>query len=286
MEYAFEAYTALSGKLQLQPEMGLDALSGTLDRFWDEMLLDIVPLVSDIHVRSAYQILIRQAKAQAQAFTWLEQPEVFQSFAPGSVQKPRKPWLGLAAILILAGLTVWFLLPISGKNPVAAGLCGASALLVAVQYILVLFDAQAARADAPTIQTRAEQRISPRRVQSSLQQAVRQIDGNAETFTGTVTAGDGVTAELLRESGTASGEVDVSLPKELLRLPPDLRSSAVSDAVDRYLARLGVEKVNYSPEQAALFMLLPSAREGTVEPALVKDGQVLSQGVACVNTEG
>ena len=52
------------------------------------------------------------------------------------------------------------------------------------------------------------------------------------------------------------------------------------------LARLGVEKVNYSPEQAALFMLLPSAREGTVEPALVKDGQVLSQGVACVNTEG
>lgn len=275
MEHAFEAYTALSGKLQLQPEMGLDALSGTLDRFWDEMLLDIVPLVSDIHVRSAYQILIRQAKAQAQAFTWLEQPEVFQSFAPGSVQKPRKPWLGLAAILILAGLTVWFLLPISGKNPVAAGLCGASALLVAVQYILVLFDAQAARADAPTIQTRAEQRISPRRVQSSLQQAVRQIDGNAETL-----------AELLRESGTASGEVDVSLPKELLRLPPDLRSSAVSDAVDRYLARLGVEKVNYSPEQAALFMLLPSAREGTVEPALVKDGQVLSQGVACVNTEG
>lgn len=275
MEYAFEAYTALSGKLQLQPEMGLDALSGTLDRFWDEMLLDIVPLVSDIHVRSAYQILIRQAKAQAQAFTWLEPPEVFQSFAPGSVQKPRKPWLGLAAILILAGLTVWFLLPISGKNPVAAGLFGASALLVAVQYILVLFDAQAARADAPTIQTRAEQRISPRRVQSSLQQAVRQIDGNAETL-----------AELLRESGTASGEVDVSLPKELLRLPPDLRSSAVSDAVDRYLARLGVEKVNYSPEQAALFMLLPSAREGTVEPALVKDGQVLSQGVACVNTEG
>ena len=275
MEYAFEAYTALSGKLQLQPEMGLDALSGTLDRFWDEMLLDIVPLVSDIHVRSAYQILIRQAKAQAQAFNWLEPPEVFQSFAPGSVQKPRKPWLGLAAILILAGLTVWFLLPISGKNPVAAGLCGASALLVAVQYILVLFDAQAARADAPTIQTRAEQRISPRRVQSSLQQAVRQIDGNAETL-----------AELLRESGTASGEVDVSLPKELLRLPPDLRSSAVSDAVDRYLARLGGEKVNYSPEQAALFMLLPSAREGTVEPALVKDGQVLSQGVACVNTEG
>ena len=275
MEYAFEAYTALSGKLQLQPEMGLDALSGTLDRFWDEMLLDIVPLVSDIHVRSAYQILIRQAKSQAQAFTWLEPPEVFQSFAPGSVQKPRKPWLGLAAILILAGLTVWFLLPISGKNPVAAGLCGASALLVAVQYILVLFDAQAARADAPTIQTRAEQRISPRRVQSSLQQAVRQIDGNAETL-----------AELLRESGPASGEVDVSLPKELLRLPPDLRSSAVSDAVDRYLARLGVEKVNYSPEQAALFMLLPSAREGTVEPALVKDGQVLSQGVACVNTEG
>ena len=275
MEYAFEAYTALSGKLQLQPEMGLDALSGTLDRFWDEMLLDIVPLVSDIHVRSAYQILIRQAKAQAQAFTWLEPPEVFQSFAPGSVQKPRKPWLGLAAILILAGLTVWFLLPISGKNPVAAGLCGASTLLVAVQYILVLFDAQAARADAPTIQTRAEQRISPRRVQSSLQQAARQIDGNAETL-----------AELLRESGTASGEVDVSLPKELLRLPPDLRSSAVSDAVDRYLARLGVEKVNYSPEQAALFMLLPSAREGTIEPALVKDGQVLSQGVACVNTEG
>lgn len=275
MEYAFEAYTALSGKLQLQPEMGLDALSGTLDRFWDEMLLDIVPLVNDIHVRSAYQILIRQAKNQTQAFAWLETPEVFQSLSAGSVQKPRRPWLGLAAVLILAGLTVWFLLPFSGKNPVAAGLCGGSALLVAVQYILGLLDLQADRSNAPAIQTRVEQRISPRRVQSGLQQIARQIDGNAETL-----------AELLRENGTASGDVDVSLAQELLRLPPDLRSSAVSDAVDRYLARMGVEKVSYSPEQAALFMLLPAAREGTVEPALVKDGRVLSQGVACVNTEG
>lgn len=81
MEYAFEAYTALSGKLQLQPEMGLDALSGTLDRFWDEMLLDIVPLVSDIHVRSAYQILIRQAKAQA--------PSIYLAGTAGSIPELR-----------------------------------------------------------------------------------------------------------------------------------------------------------------------------------------------------
>lgn len=275
MEYAFQAYTALSGKLQLRPDMGLEELRGTLDRFWDELLLDIVPLVSDTHARSAYQILIRQARSQSQAFTWLDTPEVFQSFAPGSAQKPKKPWLGLAAFLLLAAMTAWFLLPLSGKNPVLAGLCGAAAVLMAVQHILVLLDAQAARAGAPVVQTRAEQRISPRRVESSLQQAVRQIDGSAETLT-----------ELLRESGGTAGDVDVSLPQELLRLPADLRSSAVTDAVDRYLARCGVEKVSYSPEHAALFMVLPSTREGTVEPALVKDGQVLSQGVACVNTEG
>ena len=275
MEYAYEAYTAVRGKLHLRPEMGLEELRGELDRFWDELLLDIVPLVSDTHVRSAYQILIRQARTQSQTFSWLDAPEVFQSFAPGSAQKPRKPWLGVAAFLILAGLTAWFLLPLSGKNPVLAGLCGAAALLMAVQYILVLFDAQAARAATPAIQTRAEQRISPRRVESSLEQAVRQIDGHAETLT-----------ELLRESGTASGDVDVSLAKELLRLPADLRSEAVSSAVDLYLARSGVEKVLYAPERAELFLVLPSTREMTVEPALVKDGRVLSQGVACVNTEG
>lgn len=275
MEYAFQVYTALSGKLQLKPEMGLEELDTVLDRFWDELLLDIVPKVSDTHIRSAYQILIRQARSQTKVFTWLEAPEVFRSFTHGSVQKPRKPWLGLAAFLITAGLAVWFLLPLPGRNLVIAGLCCGAALLMAVQYVLVLFDAQAARAGAPTIETRAEQRISPRRVQNGLQQIVRQIDGHAETL-----------AELLRESGSATGEVDISLPKELLRLPTDLRSAAVTDAVNLYLARNGVEKVDYSPESAELFMILPSTREITVEPALVKDGRVLSQGVACVNTEG
>lgn len=275
MEYAYQAYTALSGNLQLRPEMGLEELGNALDRFWDELLLDIVPMVSDTHIRNAYQILIRQARNQTQTFTWLETPEVFHSFAYESAQKPRKPWLGLVAVSIMLGLAAWFLLPLPGRNLVIAGLCGGAALLTAVQYVLALFDAQAARANAPTIQTRAEQRISPRRVQSSLQQVVRQIDGHAETL-----------AELLRESGITAGDVDISLPKELLRLPTDLRSAAVTDAVNLYLARNGVEKVDYSVESAGLFLVLPSTREITVEPALVKDGRVLSQGVACVNTEG
>lgn len=275
MEYAFQAYSALNGNLQLRPEMGLEELSNVLDRFWDELLLDIVPMVSDTHIRSAYQILIRQARSQTQTFAWLEAPEVFHSFIYGSVQKPRKPWLGLATFLIMVGLAAWFVFSPSGKNLVIAGLCGGAALLTAVQYALVLFDAHTARAGTPTIQTRAEQRISPRRVQNGLQQVVRQIDAHAETL-----------MELLRESGAAAGEVDISLPKELLRLPADLRSAAVTDAVNLYLARNGVEKVDYSAENAGLFLILPSTREITVEPALVKDGRVLSQGVACVNTEG
>ena len=51
-------------------------------------------------------------------------------------------------------------------------------------------------------------------------------------------------------------------------------------AIRFYLHRRGVEAVDYVPERAAWFELLPAQREGTLRPALVCDGRVLKKGLA------
>lgn len=274
MEYAGEAYAEAIKTMQLSEDVGLDGLHNALDRFWDCLMLNIAPRTEDSRTRNAYHILVRQAKAQSRALDWVDEPEVFQSYTPGGAEKPVHPWFGYAAFAVLAALAVWFFLPYPMKNTAVAAACAAGALLLAVQYVVTLRAAAAARAKGPRLVTRAEQRISPKRVRSGLHQAVRELDANAETL-----------CELLRESGAGAGDVDISLPKELLRLPESMRGEAVTEAVKLHLASKGVEMVEYSEENAGLFMLLPSNRSATVEPALVKDGRVLSEGVACVKAE-
>ena len=46
------------------------------------------------------------------------------------------------------------------------------------------------------------------------------------------------------------------------------------------LYKRGIEAVDYSEENKVMFEILPSTKESTVNPALVKDGVLLKKGVA------
>ena len=108
-----------------------------------------------------------------------------------------------------------------------------------------------------------------------LQQLAREMDAHAESL-----------QAMLKETAVLSDDVDITLVKSLLRIPASSRGDAVTDAIDLYLARNGIEKVSYSKERAELFLVIPGTHEATVEPALVRADQVLSEGVACIKAEG
>lgn len=83
---------------------------------------------------------------------------------------------------------------------------------------------------------------------------------------------------------------DSSLSSEQVELYAGLLEALYSKdgemALDRigdvkyHLHRQGIECVDYTAENAAYFDMLPSFREGTLRPALIRDGNVLKKGLA------
>lgn len=270
MNYAYEACTESLKKCSLSADMGLDALHLELNRIWDGVMLSVTQNTSDTHARNAYRLLIQQIRAQSNVLQWLDTPEVFYSKEAVKKGKRRVPWCGLLAAVLLAALTVWFAVPHRGRNIFVACLTGGALVLTLIQYLLLCLSAP----KEPTVKIRTEQRVSPERVRSSLLQLARQMDSNADSL-----------YALMAERTVGESTLDLSLAQELMRLPVDKRGVGVTEAVDRFLIRQGVEKVEYSSDRSELFMVLPSSREMTVEPALIKDGKVLQMGVACTPSE-
>lgn len=98
-----------------------------------------------------------------------------------------------------------------------------------------------------------------------------------------------VPASTARLSGTAD-EATLDLLVSLLEAKASGRQDAAMRSLSlaqEYLHMLGVEVVEYAPEQAALFDALPTVGASrTVRPALLKDGKVLRRGVAAVSMKG
>lgn len=270
MDYANQACKAYLKNATLSAEMGTEALQTELNRFWDSILIQVSQSTGNTHIRNAYQLMVGQARCQVDTLNWLDVPEVFYStIAKGG--KKKLPWPGLTAALLLLVMVFWLATPLNkGRNLVCAWILGAALVLLLAQLLLTFLTAPV----SPVNKVRAEQRISPNRVRSGLQRLACQVDSAADTM-----------VAILTEEDIGTTGVDLSLIRDLLRLPADQRSGAMVEAVDRYLVRLGVEKVEYSENTRDLFMTLPSSRDMTVEPALVKDGQVLQLGVACVAGE-
>lgn len=270
MNYAYEACTESLKKCPLSAEMGLDTLRLELNRIWDGVMLFVAQNTTDTHVRNAYRLLIQQARFQTDVLQWLDTPEVFYSTGAAKKGKRRIPWCGLLGAVVLAGLTVWFAVPHQERNVFVACLTGGVLMLTLIQYLLLHLSAS----KEPTAKIHTEQRVSPERMRNSLLQLAQQVDSNADSL-----------CAIMIERTTGETALDLSLAQELMRLPADKRGTGVTEAVDRFLIRQGVEKVEYSPDRSELFMVLPSSREMTVEPALIKDDMVLQMGVACTLSE-
>lgn len=271
MDYAYQAYTAYAKRHTLKADMDMDAVRLEISKFWNGVLLHVTEATGNTQIRNVYSLLVQQAKNHTDTLSWLDKPEVFYSTAAANKGKRRIPWFGLCAAVLLIAMIAWFAVPHKEQKMLYAYLLGAALLLFAIQLIVLL----AAISASPTINIRTEQRFVPEKVYSGLMKMAKEIDGSADTL-----------VAMAAENVPAADDVDLSLAQELIRLPKDLSTDEVRTAVDRFLVRNKIEKILYSAGQQELFMVLPADREMTIEPALVKDGKILSMGVACTPGEG
>jgi len=271
MDYAYQAYTAYAKRHTLKACMDMDEVRLEITKFWNGVLLHVTEATGDTQIRNIYSLLVQQAKNHTDTLYWLDKPEVFYSSAAANKGKRRIPWFGLSAAVLLIAMIVWFAIAHKKQELLYAYLLGAALLLFVIQLIILL----AALSASPTINIRTEQRFVPEKVYSGLMKIAKEIDGSADTL-----------AAMTSENIPAADDMDLSLAQELIRLPKDLSTDEVQTAVDRFLVRNKVEKIMYSAAQQELFMVLPADREMTIEPALVKNGKILSLGVACTPGEG
>ena len=274
MGYAQDAYAKVIQRVQFQPDMGLDKLRGEVNRFWDGIQTELGQSVTDPYIRNAYRMLIQQAKTQNASFGWLDEPEVYQSITKDGRGRMKKPWAGILAGVILAGLTGWFALPLNGLDLPLLIASGAALLLLLIQWLASAI-ARGKAQSMMEVHTHTEQRLGVQRIHDTLEYMTKEMDAHAE----------GIQASI-KEIQAASCNGDIVLVRELLKLPENMRSEAVTDAVNMYLVRNGIRKVNYSKENEEMFMILPADFDKTIEPALIKDDKLLSTGVACVKAEG
>ena len=274
MGYAQDAYAKVIQRVQFQPDMGLDKLRGEVNRFWDGIQAELGQSVTDPYIRSAYRMLIQQAKTQNASFGWLDEPEVYQSMTKDGRGRSKKPWAGILAGIIIAGLTGWFALPLNGLDMPLLIASGAALLLLLIQWVVSAI-ARGKAQGMMEVHTHTEQRLGVQRIHGTLEYMTKEMDAHAE----------GIQASI-KEIQAASCNGDIVLARDLLKLPENMRSDAVTDAVNMYLVRNGIRKVNYSKENAELFTILPADFDKTIEPALIKDDRLLSTGVACVKAEG
>ena len=139
------------------------------------------------------------------------------------------------------------------------------------------------KTEAPAVRT--EFLIDPEAVWSCLQGVMLVADRGLETAASQ--------AALEKETSRADAP-DGPIPAEELELFATLLENACArlalpdgedareavSAIRYYLHRRGVEAVDYAPERAAWFEILPARREGTLRPALVADGRLLKKGLA------
>lgn len=269
MDYASQAYKTYLQNPKISADMGMDALRGEINRFWDSVTVHVFNSTGDIQIRNAYQLMVQQARGQCSVVNWLDNPELFYSTVSKG-GKRRVPWTGLASVLMLLALLIWFALPQKKGNTIYIAILGAAAALELAQLLIAYLSVPTASVD----KIRAEQRIIPERVYHDLRQAASQVDNSADSL-----------FAILSENTVDMEGADLTLAQDLLHLPMDQRSSSVTQAIDRYLVRQGVRRVEYSEEDRNLFMILPSSKTMTIEPALIKDGKVLHLGVACIAEE-
>lgn len=178
---------------------------------------------------------------------------------------------GAAALLALAGYAL-----IDGKPLMAA------AQLVGLA-MLVLGGRSGAAGEAARYEARAVCRVDAQAMCLRLSQLCRAADVCVSDL-----------ALLAHDAGRArlSGTADEAMLDLLCALMEAKQSGRAElalrslDQAEQYLHLLGMELVLYTPENAAMFDLLPTLGEArTIRPALVREGKLLRRGTAACRME-
>ena len=138
-----------------------------------------------------------------------------------------------------------------------------------MQFVLLWSSASA----KPQQKIHTEQRVSSVKFKAGLQQLAKTLDSHADTLYQAMNETAAITG--------GAGDADVSLVLDMLKLPSVSQNQEMMDAIDRYLIRNGITKIEYSEEYAHLFLVMPADVTKTITPVLVKDGTILNQGFAC-----
>ncbi len=262
MDYAKRHCADALTHLSIRPDMDADAVQRELGLFWNKLFSEVSDAIPpEAPEKDIYRILIAEQKALPSVHQWEKK------LPPPPPKKKRMPIFRILLMCIaIAAVFATLIITHIQKNFLSVQV-SLIALLPLILSLLLLFRKEQVAPRAPSLKERH----------------LWDIDAIREYLTSRAAAVDTNATQLLPRS---NGKPE-ALPLVMELLRQTYQSSApanrrITDQIDHYLMQHRIEKIDYSPEFASLFTLLPANGEKTMAPALVRDGEVLSMGTACV----
>lgn len=329
--YAFEKHKECVRNLSISASTSPEDVIKVLEKYWDDMIMDVASEISDTREKEVYRSLISQSKYAV---------KISECFKPVIEQDEKGVRLNLAkntflflAFAVAIFCTVWYaVIPtnmITGSFALAtlialgiSVLCGKlenlnsnrfigkilskklhgireiavgakiAALLIAAAGSLVnflplqmsLFRGRIMLSLAVFIAL--DLLISF--VQVNLKKERQNVRAKTELDTDMVfkvleEVSVGIDASASRIMAVMPAPVPNASELGFIRELSQIKSvEQVYSVLDYYVAKNGITKVEYSPETAYLFNLMPSTETRTLEPALIKDDEVIYTGMALI----
>lgn len=271
MNYAREAIKGVLDTVPLTDDFDEDKLNKQISRVWSETASAIsssAAVQSDSLLWLAYRPLLEQAKNATGELRFLGEPEVF--YAPTKSGKGVSP---LWYLLLIPTLLV-LILDFTRSIPLNIGmilLSGAALLTLAI--FLGAYTLQTRRSSAGTGSVHVAQKVNLPKLRASLEAIAGSVDTGAE----------GLYERLNQKNGEQRNLGDgMALAKSVLKqyFSGGDTQSIMSDA-RIYLSQHGIEVVEYTPERANLFNLMPSNGTKTIQPALIQHTKTMENGMPC-----
>lgn len=277
-----------SGSLVSALDASADAAGAAkaVEDCWDSILYAYNEKNDDAGRLHAASAMIRAVKSQSPLIGAMREPEVYVKDAPGGAGGGRRAGGRRPLMMILpaaAGTLMLFALFFSGlsgrENMVSPGQVLSMAAFTAGGALLLFMAGRASSgggADGKKeyiTRTRADSGKIMRLMRSAaiiIDQEIEDMVSSAKEGV-SAQAGDALTGD--RELDLWSGLLEASYSGN--------REYAFAkiDELRSLLAAADIEVVDYSPDKAPWFDVMPSSESGTLRPALARDGKLLRKGM-------
>lgn len=273
MDHAYRGMQEAMESVTIAPDMGEEELRKRLSQIWHKTAAYIAEcreVKEDSALRDAYRVLLDQARYAALEFRFLDQPAL--SYIPDQNRKKQ----GLFSYLFLMpaiALSVGAIIFGSTNHDIGIEILGILAAAAFLVY-LVLSIRYMFRAKKQTGTVHAEQRINLAALKNSMEKIARRVDTGAA----------GLYAMLQQHQSGGEDSLDgMELIKRILKINYEGEPvpESMMTQVRLYLNDCHVEMLDYTPERASLFTLLPSNGVKTLQPALVRKVKAMENGEAC-----